>query len=264
MFLLFSKILPPLVYPLGLACLLITAALACLLRPQGSRLWAIRFLVAALLILYLSSNGWVSRALVRSLEWRYLPLHDIPTADAIVVLGGGTRPQIPPRPYLDVTDAGDRILYGAYLWQQGKAPWLIMSGGRLEWLGEGGSPESVDMARLAEAMGVATSAILQDPASLNTYQNAVNVKTLLQTHDLHRIILVTSALHMPRSLGIFSKLGIPTIPAPTDYLTSQRQNRKGIPGVLVDLLPSAEALQATNRALKEYVGWLVYRLKGWL
>ncbi|MGF1497118.1 MAG: YdcF family protein, partial [Elainellaceae cyanobacterium] len=189
MFLFLSKLLPLFVYPLGFACLCLVVALFTVWkRPR----MATASILLALVVLVLTGNTWVSASLVRSLEMRHVPTADLPTADAIVVLGGSVRPQVPPRPWVEVSEEGDRTIYGARLYQQGKAPKVILSGGRIGWLG-GGSPESEDMATLIKALGVPAEDILQDPASLNTYENAVNVKQILEANDMSRILLVTSA-----------------------------------------------------------------------
>jgi uncharacterized SAM-binding protein YcdF (DUF218 family) len=216
----------------------------------------------SLVILLLSSNEIFSTWLVRSLEWRYLPNGEIPQAEAIVVLGGGTRPRIVPRPWYEVNEAGDRILYGAILYKQGKAPLLVVTGGRAEWLGEGGNPESEDMAAIAEALGVPSSAIIQESQSFNTRDNAVNTKEILNKRGINKILLVTSALHMPRSMEIFRKVGVESIAVPTDFLSVQNENSKGLAAIL-DLLPSVDALKNTTNAIKEYIGLLVYQLAGW-
>jgi len=273
-----SKLLPLFFYPLGLSSLLVTIALIVLLwrskRSRNSRKpgniislfksnrLASLLLAIALVILLLSSNEFFSKWLVQSLEWQYLPTGDLPQAEAIVVLGGGTRPRIAPRPWYEVNEAGDRILYGSWLYKQGKAPLLIVTGGRAEWLGEGGNPESEDMAAIAEFVGVPNSAIVQESQSFNTRDNAVNTQQILQKKGLNKILLVTSALHMPRSVEIFRRLAIETIPAPTDFLVVQNDNNKGWT-VVLDLLPSADALKNTTNAIKEYIGLLIYRLMGW-
>jgi len=98
MFLLLSKLLPLLLYPLGLACLLLLVALVLLgRRPR----WAAAAIATALALLLLGSNGWVADRLLQSLEWQHLP-NQQPSADAIVVLGGGIRPAMPPRPWVEV------------------------------------------------------------------------------------------------------------------------------------------------------------------
>jgi len=216
----------------------------------------------ALAILLLSSNDIFSKWLLRSLEWQYLPIGELPQAEAIVVLGGGTRPRIAPRPWYEVNEAGDRILYGSWLYKQSKATLLVVTGGRAEWLGEGGNPESEDMAAIASALGVPNSAIIQESQSFNTRDNAVNTWQILNKRGVNKILLVTSALHMPRSMAIFRKVGFESIAAPTDFLSVQNENSKGWAFVL-DLLPNVDALRDTTNAIKEYVGLLVYRLAGW-
>lgn len=269
-----SKLLPIFLYPLGLSTLLITIALLSLLwtskrsrnvsntNKLKSKRFPIVLLSLAIAILWLSSNSIFSNWLLRSLEWQYLPTGELPNAEVIVVLGGGTKPRIAPRPWYEVSEAGDRILYGSWLYKQGKSPLLLVSGGRADWYGEGGNPESEDMAAIAEAMGVPRAAILQEPDSLNTRENAVNTKQILSQKGINKILLVTSALHMPRSMAIFRKLGFEVIAAPTDFLAVQNENSKGW-GILLDLLPNAEALKNTTNAIKEYIGLLVYQMSGW-
>lgn len=264
MFLFFSKLLPLFVYPLGLACLLLVVAL---LTINWKPRWAATSIGLALVILLLSGNGWVSQQLTRSLEWQHLPPADLPQADAIVVLGGGTRPQISPRPWVDLMEGGDRPLHGARLYLAGKAPLLILSGGRVSWYGSGGAPESADMAEIVQAMGVPAQAIEQDPTSLNTYENAINVQQILRRRGVNRILLVTSATHMPRSLKIFQKLGIEVIPAPTDFQITQAAAKAEPPTIearLLGLIPSSDKLEGSTRAIKEYIGLVIYRLRGWL
>jgi uncharacterized SAM-binding protein YcdF (DUF218 family) len=211
-------------------------------------------------------SPWTATQLTYSLERQYVPTTELPKVDAIVVLGGGVRPQTFPRPWVEVAEAGDRPIYGARLYQQGKAPWVILSGGRIEWQG-GGSPESADMAKIVEALGVPPKVILQDPTSQTTYENAVNVKKILTERQLKRVLLVTSAAHMPRSILIFKKQGIEAVPAPTDFLISPQElqnSQNSIQGQLLKLVPDAESLYLATRALKEYIGIFIYRLRGWL
>lgn len=258
-----SKLLPLFVYPLGLSCLLIIVALVTLWRRPK---WAATSLILALLILGLSGNAWVTTQWVRSLEQQYRPLMTVPQADAIVVLGGATHPWISPRPWVEVTEAGDRPLYGAQLYLQKKAPLVILSGGRIPWHGKR-APESSDMAELVKAMGVPATAIVEEPDSLNTRENAVNVKKILDQRKINRILLVTSATHMPRSIKIFQKLGIDAIPAPTDFLIADAissQDGLSVQARILDNIPSAAYLDQTTAAIKEYIGYFIYWLRGWL
>jgi uncharacterized SAM-binding protein YcdF (DUF218 family) len=119
------------------------------------------------------------------------------------------------------------------------------------------------MAILLDLLGVPRSAILEDPTSLNTRQNAMNVKQIVDREQLPKLILVTSATHMPRSLAIFRRLGMDVSPAPTDFVTTDVDRNLTPQARLLSLLPEAENLFVTTRSLKEYVGLWVYRLRGW-
>jgi uncharacterized SAM-binding protein YcdF (DUF218 family) len=264
MFVFLSKLLPLFIYPLGLSCLLMVAALTALWqRPK----WAMPPIAAALIILLLSSTGWVSKSLVRSLEWQNLPPAQLPQTEAIVVLGGGVKAGLPPRPWIELGEAGDRILYASRLYRQGKAPLLILSGGRVNWRG-GGRAESTDMAEIAETIGVPASAILEDPDSHNTHQNAVNVRKILDARKIEgSVLLVTSAMHMTRSLLIFQRQGIAAIAAPTDFQITQQdiaESQNNWQAAALDFLPDSYYLHLSTKALKEYIGLIVYRLRGWL
>jgi uncharacterized SAM-binding protein YcdF (DUF218 family) len=263
MFLYLSKLLPLFFYPLGLASVSLIVALVTLWKRP--RMAAMTISLALSLLLF-SSNGWVSQWLVKSLEWQNLPLAEMPTAEAIVVLGGATRSAFPPRPTVDLSERGDRIIYAAQLYRQQKAPLIILSGGRIDWRGSGES-ESADMATVLTSIGIPPEALVEEPDSLNTYQNAVNVRKILQARGIKKVLLVTSAMHMPRSLKIFQRQGINVIPAPTDFLVSQgeQQELASTPkAAILNLLPETENLNQFTSALKEYVGSFVYYLRGWL
>lgn len=265
MFLFLSKLLPLFFYPLGLACLLMVVALSVFWKYPRVAATAISL---ALLVLLVAGNHWTSIWLLRSLEWQNIPTTELPKAESIVVLGGGTEPAFAPRPWINLGEEGDRVLYAAKLYREGKAPLLILSGGRIRWQGSDGPPESADMAEIAQTMGVPKSAILQDASSVNTYQNAVNVRRTLNSQGVSlQVLLVTSALHMPRSLLIFRRQGIKAIAAPTDFQVTERdlQEVQSSPqAMLLSLLPDADSLQQSTRALKEYIGLAVYRIRGWL
>jgi uncharacterized SAM-binding protein YcdF (DUF218 family) len=262
MFVYLSKILPPLVYPLGLACLLIVVALI-LRRPRLRT----ALLGLALALLLIGGNRWVALGLARSLEWRYIPAGELPQAQAIVVLGGGTLSAQYPRQTVEVDQAGDRLIYAAQLYHQGKAEHLLLSGGRIDWISSG-APPAEDMASLLEMLGVPPQALWLESQSRNTYENARNARAFLEPLGIRRILLVTSASHMPRSVALFEKQGFEVIPAPADFSVTQegweQLKSGGLGSQLYSLLPSAESLSLTTRMLKEYVGMLIYRLSGWM
>ena len=77
------------------------------------------------------------------------------------------------------------------------------------------------------------------------------------------MLLVTSAIHMPRAAAIFRKLNIDIIPAPTDYLVPADNQNHSLEGRILSLLPDANATFNFSKAMKEYVGFVIYRLRGW-
>jgi uncharacterized SAM-binding protein YcdF (DUF218 family) len=262
MFFFLSKFLPPFIYPLGLACLLVIAALLLTRR----RRWQQACLLLALGLLWLGGNRWVSLELARSLEWRYLPPEEIPQADAIVLLGGGTLPAEYPRTLVEVGEAGDRVIYAAWLYNQGKAEHILSSGGLADWSSRQRTPAE-DMQFLLEMMGVPPDAIWLQPDSLNTLEDALFSARILREQGAEKILLVTSATHMPRSVRLFEAQGFEVIPAPTDFVVTQSAEKEAGQSDwrahLINLLPSAENLALTTKVLKEYIGIFVYDLRGW-
>ena len=113
------------------------------------------------------------------------------------------------------------------------------------------------MLRFLADLGVPPEAILLEGRSRNTRENALYTAEILSAEGIDRVLLVTSALHMPRALATFRAAGIDAEPAPTDFEVMPE------PAHLMRWLPDAEALSDSTRALKEYVGWWVYRWRGW-
>lgn len=139
-------------------------------------------------------------------------------------------------------------------------------GGLIQWYGVEGS-EAENMATILELMGIPRKAMVLESRSLNTYENAVYTKEILDRRKIKKILLVTSAAHMPRSLAIFKKQGINAIPAPADIMISDRELIKSqfsLESRILSLFPHPGNLDQTTQALKEYFGTFIYRLRGWL
>jgi uncharacterized SAM-binding protein YcdF (DUF218 family) len=264
MFLFLSKLLPQIfLYPLGIASMLLVGALVMIWRKSR---WSAAPIALALATILLSSNAWTTNAIIQSLEWQNIPSGDLPKAEAIVLLGGATRSKSYPRTAVDLGERGDRIVYASQLYKQGKAPLIIISGGRIDWK-DYGDPESSDMAAvLVKDLGVPSSALIEEPDSLNTYENAINVQKIMATRNIKRVLLVTSAFHMPRSLRIFRKLKMDVIPAPSDYLASQlalEEPGRTWEAAVLSAIPDTERINNFTVALKEYIGTWIYTVKGW-
>jgi uncharacterized SAM-binding protein YcdF (DUF218 family) len=258
LFIFLSKFLPIFVYPLGFSILLILIGLLFVRKARTLK----KLILISMLILWTFSTAPVSQALARSLEWRYDYPEVIPDADLIIVLGGGTEPAIAPRSFVEVNSAGDRVLAAAHLYQQGKADTILLSGGNIDWLSNGDSTPADQMAALLSMMGVPESAMILETKSRNTYENAEFAKAVLAEEGFETILLVTSAMHMPRSMMLFENAGIEVLPIPVDFsvVTDQSENVSTL-DLIIGLLPSAGHLSMSNNAIKEYIGIAVYSLR---
>ena len=171
--------------------------------------------------------------------------HALPRADAIVVLGGGGYRWLDEQGELDpYRMPRSRVAAGARAWLAGRAPLVILSGGRGR-----DRTEAQNMARAITRLGVPRSALLLEQRSHDTRDNALYTARLAREHGVHRVLLVTSALHMPRARLWFRDAGIDVVPVsvPEDLERDRWAVR---------WLPSGRALYRSGRALKEYAGLL--------
>ena len=265
MFLFLSKFLPLFLYPVGLIFVLLWGAFFLARKNEEGR----RVVLMIVLLLWLFGNSWTSLALSRSLEWKYLPPTETPTAPVMVVLGGGTEPLQYPRSHVELNGAGDRLVQAALLYKAGAAEKIMVSGGGINWMDQREVSIAQEMEDMLVLMGVPREAIIRQDRSANTYEDALYCAEMLEQMGVNEIILVTSALHMPRSVGVFEFQGLIVHPAPTDYkVTTQSWDAlfkpSNVESVLFGLIPSAGNLGNLTNAMKEYIGMVVYSLKGWM
>lgn len=261
---LLSKLLPLGLYPLGLALLLqLTAQLT---RRRRCSPWLAG---GAIALLWIPATPWLSRQLTWGLEQRSAALTPklIPRADAIVVLGGGLRPALPPRRSVEVNEAGDRLLTGLALFHQGKAPLLVFTGGKVKLsAADPAASEARSAATLAVQLGLRPARMLLLEQPRNTAEEALAVQRLAAQRGWHTLLLVTSATHLPRALATFERhSALVVVPVACDYQLPDRA-QWGSPtfgSVIQDVLPDAAALNSSSIALKEHLGLLIYRLRGW-
>ncbi len=261
MYFFLSKLLPLLFLPLGLTTTLIILSLIFYKKAYLSRL----FLGLGFVVLLLSSNTPFALRLAKSLEWQHLPESPIEPHEVMVVLGGGTTAGYFPQPIAGLNEAGDRLLYAAYLYQQGIADQLLITGGTLP--GDDSS-EAAEMAQILTIMGVPEADLILEDQALNTYDNGRFSKAILQEQGIDEILLVTSAMHMPRAKAVFEKQGFDVTPAPTDFYAQQAEwttsRTENLLGKSFDLLPNSRALGIGTNAIREYMGLVIYRLRGWI
>jgi uncharacterized SAM-binding protein YcdF (DUF218 family) len=251
---LLTKLLPLFVYPLGLAIVL--GILGLVLFARGHHRKAIISVVMGVVILWVSATNVFSSFILNSLERDYpaVAIDRQPNVDAIVVLGGFTGGAGSGSGVVEINDAVDRLFHGMRLYRAGKAPRVMLLGGAAR----GHLPEAQVMAELLAEFGVSREAMILEDKSRNTRENAMNALVIMQKKGINKILLVTSAYHMRRAQAVFEKLGLEVVPAATDY-----QVQEPDPSIL-DWVPDTEALMMTTLGIKEYLGWWVYRFRGWV
>jgi uncharacterized SAM-binding protein YcdF (DUF218 family) len=259
MLLFLSKFLQSLAYPVGLSvALAIASGIFMVLNRRRTAIVLIFSSVGLVLIL---SCPMVSHALVRSLESKYDSPQAFPKASAIVLLGGCTKPPVPPRKHVEGSNAGDRMINAARLLKKGYAPVIVATGGKIPYVYDFPGSEARCMASfMEEVCGIDSSSILLEDNAKDTHDNATMTAALLQKQGIKKdIILVTSAMHMYRSVKLFKKCGFTVFPAPADFRAD-----KTMPIKIFSILPSVEALSDATDAIHEYYGLIAYRMMGWL
>jgi uncharacterized SAM-binding protein YcdF (DUF218 family) len=146
-----------------------------------------------------------------------------------------------------------RVWHAAALHRAGKAKWIFVAAGNQPGSGEQ-QVEADAVAEMLVTLGVPREAIHLERESRNTRENAANVKKLVEAAGAKRVLLVTSAQHMPRALQTFARVWgathIEIVPSVTDVAIFDPYN------TLDAWLPSAGGLANVTRAIKEYAGTL--------
>lgn len=201
-------------------------------------------IAAAALVYLVFAHGLVAFWLMSPLEHAAPPAQADPATAApefLVVLTGYASEDTR-RPITGQVNSasGFRVLEAARLFARRPLPVIISGGGEVPVL----------MRDLLVQLGVPKRDILIEADSSNTFESAVHLRDRLQGK---RFYLVTSAGHMPRSIGVFRKQGLAAVPAPTDYLAARSWRD-------IDLVPSARYLAISDLAMHEYLGLLWYRV----
>ena len=240
------KILPLIVSPLFIVIGLIILGLIIVSRK-------ISFIGISILII--CSLPIISKQLIAYLEHDYKleQISKIENANAIVVLSGMVR-TIQTNEVLsyEFSESVDRIFAGIDLFKENKAPSLILTGGKMPW--SIGKPEGEYLRDVAIKYGVPRKNILLTENVQNTDQEAKSVKKIL-TIDAPKVILVTSAFHMPRAQKVFEAVGIRIVPFPVDFRNASSKL------TFMHFMPSAKLILETSFFVKEMIGRTYYNLK---
>lgn len=255
MFYTLSKIFWMIAQPINLIGLLIL--LAILAAVAGLRRIGLFLSISAFLVL--ATGAWTSTGalLLHPLEDHFSRPNPAPEQVAgIIVLGGGFEGAVNlARGGYELNASGDRYVEAAILARRYPQARIVVTGGTgtlvLEGEGDGATAP-----RLLIALGVEPERLVLENDSRNTYENAQFTKALVNPRADETWLVVTSAFHMPRSIGLFRKVGFDVMPWPADYRTAGTERF----GPAQDNV--ADSLQNLSIAIREWTGLLAYRMTG--
>ena len=195
--------------------------------------------------------------LLRPLEDRFPEAAaDPPAPTGIIVLGGALDEDLTlARHQPSLTEAAERLTRGVVLSREYPQARLVFTGGSSH-LRATGADEARGVRDLWLSLGVPAAQMTFEDKSRNTFENATMTRALVDPKPGETWLLVTSAAHMPRAVGIFRRVDWPVVAYPVDYRTF---------GDARDLKPSAGALDNLSKlelAVHEWVGLAAYRLAG--
>jgi uncharacterized SAM-binding protein YcdF (DUF218 family) len=246
-----TRIIESLILPPGLFLFLLTVGVVLLKkRPVMAK----SMLCFGLTIFYLLSTPLISGYLINQVEtYPALDVRNLANSEAgaIVVLASGRDKNA--KEYGGDTVGIHTLLrsrYGAFLQRKTGLP-ILVSGGLV--LDKEGKSLAQVMAELLRDDFQAGEVWLEDE-SRTTGENAFFSQKILAQKQIDTVYLVTQAWHMPRSVAVFKKAGLKVIPAPTAF-------EGGKPFKLMDVLPSANAINISRFALHEMVGTLWYKIR---
>lgn len=247
MFFILSKIIGALLKPLFWVIMLMIYGLR---KPQYLR----KVTWISFIIVYFFGNSFIANKVMTAYEAPMQYLQQTDTFDYAVVLGGFSRNRLK-NGRLEFNESGDRLIAALDFLRTGKVKKIIISGGDGS-LYKTGIDEADEVSKYLNSVGYADSNIIIEPNSKNTYQNAVNTAKLLPKNA--KVMLITSAFHMPRSVKCFEKQKVKFKAFPVDYLMdgSTPYSPSGM------LIPNGAAMNKWEMLIKEWVGLLAYKLSG--
>jgi uncharacterized SAM-binding protein YcdF (DUF218 family) len=247
---LIKKIVSRFLFPLPLSLEFLFVGLFLLWFTRRQRSGKALVTCGAILLMGLS-NSFSSDALLHPLEHHYPSLVAVPigmggaAVSYIAVLGGfgDDDPDVPITSHIS-PDLMVRLIEGVRLHREIPGSKLILSGGH---------DSAEGMTKMAEALGVSAEDILRLAEPRDTGEESQQIAPMVGTQPF---ILVTSASHMPRAMGLFRKRGMQPIPAPTDFLAPRHRFESDA------LFPDAYKLFKSQVAFYEYLGLAWETLRG--
>lgn len=195
--------------------------------------------------------------LILPLEQRFPPWDEKRgDPDGIIVLGGAIGPELSlTRNEISLNESAERVTIVAALARKYPRARIVFSGGNGGLLIRDGN-EAEFAIELFQSFGIDSGRMVAEDRSRNTIENAVFSKRLANPKPGERWLLITSAYHMPRSIGVFRKAGFEVEAYPVDFRT------RGPVDVFVPFGTVGDGIRRTDTAVREWVGLVAYWMSG--
>jgi uncharacterized SAM-binding protein YcdF (DUF218 family) len=255
MFFILSKTLNFLVLPFSLV--FIALVLSVIVRREP---WRKRFFWTGFILLIFFSNDFISNEIMQAWEVDTKPFKEIRPREVGIVLTGVTQSFIQPDDRIYFQRGADRVTHTIQLYKLGLIKKIIVSGGSGRLFKEA-EPEANKFKRVMVMAGVAAGDIILENKTRNTYESAIAVKKMLDSLSYRETdcLLITSAFHMRRSIACYQKAGLNLEPFSTDFY--------GVPDktfLRTFFLPSISGFILWEKLLKEWTGFVAYKLAGYI
>jgi uncharacterized SAM-binding protein YcdF (DUF218 family) len=190
----------------------------------------------------------------------------------ILLAENTTKPNLPYRNQIELTDRGDRILYTAQLYQEqmtkGNRPFLIISSSLRAELSGGKDKinEGNDISKILIKWGIPSAQIIIDNNGIDFHKSAIEVKKILTSKKIldQPTFLITSAYNMKRAYLAFASEKIKIIPKPANFYTIDNNTNPRRKLTITDFVPSSEAFSISNKIIAEYATSIYYFIRGWV
>ncbi|MFY0600737.1 MAG: YdcF family protein [Cyclobacteriaceae bacterium] len=211
----------------------------------------------SLLLLIALSNPLLSNYAMSKWEPKPVKKETLPLFDVAIVLSGMIRTAQLPNDQVHFSDAADRLTEAINLYKEGIVQKILISGGSGSTIYN--EIESELIHSLTLSCGISDRDIILEKNSRNTHENAKLSVQVLQKENLlnRKILLITSAFHIPRATDCFTKEGIDVVAFPVDFRAADGKFNLGM------FVPTADSLSIWKILFSEWVGILVYKTLGY-
>ena len=256
MFFILSKIFYFFIQPLN--WIIVFLFLALITKNERKRR---RILRGCLFVVVLFTNPFIANRVFFAWEYPMSPMENMrDTFDVGIVLGGYSSSETyANEDRLNFSFAVNRLTDALVLYKKGNIKKILLTGGDGKLLGEAENEAEAVKPFLLQ-MGVPESDILIEGEARNTHENATFTKKLLEKRGFQgKLLLITSASHMNRSLACFNKIGLKTTPFATHFVANRVQmDTRSL------ILPDSLNFYKWNSFIKEWIGYVVYYFQGYI